>query len=373
MKKKPCSIRKWVSGTFDVDVQQSVQQWSRRTGVSRIAVMPDVHLAKNVCIGTVIATDKVLYPAAVGGDIGCGILAVAMDCDAEAFRAKANAARLLGQLNERVPTNRLAPHRITKRLPSELEDQELSDPRLQKLKLREGCVQLGTLGRGNHFVEFQYDEDDRLWLMIHSGSRGIGQAIAKHHGCEKRKGIAADSDAGQAYFSDMQWARAYARCNRLAMMQSVTEILSSYWNVNPDLDTVVHTDHNHVQVENHSGKPLLVHRKGAQQLPRDELGLVPGSMGSGSFIVSGKGCEAALDSCAHGAGRKMSRQQAKRSVSLSGFEESMQNVWFNHQKTKQLLDEAPQAYKDLDQVMRDQRELVRPVRRLFPLINFKGT
>ena len=372
MSKNTAPIHKWISARLSNQMEHSLQRWSRTNGVCYIAVMPDAHLAKNVCIGTVIATKNIVYPVAVGGDIGCGILAVGFNDSADRFRDEQVASRLLDELYKAVPQNRHPSRTSCPMLTSDLQNDRLSDSRLEKVKDRDGRVQLGTLGRGNHFLELQYDLDDRLWLMIHSGSRGIGQAIAKHHGADTRRGLHGDSDQAQSYLQDVRWARKYATENRLAMMHTVADIMFRNWGITADYETIVHTDHNHVQVEKHDNQNLFVHRKGAQRLAIGELGLVPGSMGTYSMIVAGKGSKLAMMSCAHGAGRKMSRQEARRKVNTTRFEDSMSHVWFDKRMSAQLVDEAPEAYKDLKAVMRDQRDLVKPVRKLRPLLSFKG-
>jgi tRNA-splicing ligase RtcB len=268
---------------------------------------------------------------------------------------------------------------MPERIPEELRDWKLSDDGLEKLKGRDGKVQLGTLGRGNHFLEFQSDEEGRLWLMIHSGSRAMGQAIAAHHLAGsvsgysgKLSGLDCNDPAGQAYLNDMSWARKYGEQNRLAMMNATLEMLSSIWGIEANFQSLIHTDHNHVAREEHFGDHRLVHRKGAQRLEAGQLGIVPGSMGTCSFLVRGRGCAKALNSCSHGAGRKLSRTLARHKISKSRFVGQMKQVWFDHRKSNQLRDEAPEAYKDVREVMRCQRELVRAVAEHVPLLSFKG-
>ena len=370
------TYKQWVSHRIDDDVKRSLTNLQRLPDVQHVAVMPDVHLAGPVCIGTVLATEHTVYPDAVGGDIGCGILAIQFDGKAETIRDAPDAAWLLARLIEGVPINR---HRTETMhcLSERLMDYRLSDARLEKLKARDGKVQLGTLGRGNHFIEFLADELDSLWLMIHSGSRAMGQAIkACHLGStdagRRIVGLDVREPEGQAYVHDMKWARQYASANRLAMLSVVVELLNKAWSMKPIMDSLVHTDHNHVQCETHFGKSLWVHRKGAQRVEKNGRGIVPGSMATASFVVTGQGNEDALLSCSHGAGRKLSRVEARRRISRSEFAQQTENIWLDRRKSGSLLDEAPGAYKDIHAVMKTQRKLVIVKKRLTPIINFKG-
>ena len=174
-------VKKWVSHRLNPDVQRSLNRMSQAPDVKYLAIMPDVHLAKDVCIGTVLATKSIIYPAAVGGDIGCGILAIELHADAQQFADERAAVELFSALNRVIPRNRHQTETMPERIDNELLDWKLSDERLEKMKHRDARVQLGTLGRGNHFLEFQSDINGKLWLMIHSGSRSMGQSITDHH------------------------------------------------------------------------------------------------------------------------------------------------------------------------------------------------
>lgn len=373
------TIRKWVSHRLGPDVQRSLDSLANAPDARYLAVMPDIHLATDVCIGTVLATESVVYPAAVGGDIGCGILAIELEAKASRFADQNEAAKLLSELYRVIPPNRHPAQQARERIDDELLDWKLSDDRLEKMKQRDGRVQLGTLGRGNHFLEFQSGMGGNLWLMIHSGSRSMGQSITAHHLANangprtgKLVGLDCNHSAGQAYLNDMQWARKYAELNRLAMMNATLEMVNSNWGWEANLQSLVHTDHNHVARERHFGRQWLVHRKGAQRLEVDQRGIVPGSMGTCSFLVAGRGFVESLSSCSHGAGRKLSRTQARHRVSTRRFVKQMKHVWFDQRKSNQLKDEAPEAYKDVHEVMRCQRELVRFVSEHVPVLSFKG-
>jgi len=365
----------WLTEPLQPAVVGSVSRLRAADGVEKVCLMPDVHLASEVCVGAVVATEGVVYPQAVGGDIGCGMAALRFDLEASAIDNEQSAGRLLASLYRSVPSNK---HRKPMPLPEVLVPEELSDPKLAKIASRDGAVQLGTLGRGNHFLEFQSDQQGQLWVMLHSGSRGVGQAIAGHHtsSAESRSSglvtIDAMTNKGQAYLHDAGWARRYAAENRLAMLRVVEELLSEQFRCIAESKTLIHADHNHVQEETHGGREFLVHRKGAQSAAENEAGIVPGSMGASSFHTVGRGCEAALRSCSHGAGRRMSRTEARRAVSTKAFERQVGGLWFDRRKADRLRDESPGVYKDIRQVMRAQRDLIKVVRELRPLLNYKG-
>jgi tRNA-splicing ligase RtcB len=340
--------------------------------------MPDVHLSADVCVGTVVATGRTLYPNAVGGDIGCGVAAVALDGEATVLDDERAAARVLSSLYLAIP---LARHgrKGGSRLPPALAARPLSAPSLESSKRTEAALQVGTLGRGNHFVELQADDEGRLWLMLHSGSRGIGQAIRDHHLASSRAGqrglrlLEADSPAGRAYLEDVGWALEYAEANRRALLGAVLGVVETTLGVRADESSYVSCNHNHVRRETHGGEDLWVHRKGAMSAAAGEPGLLPGSMGTRSFHVEGRGCEEALSSSAHGAGRRLSRTDARRALSAREVARELRGVWYDHRLAASLREEAPSAYKDVDSVLRAQHDLVRVVRRLRPLLSFKGT
>ena len=364
----------WLAEPLSTRIAQSIDRLRAADGVTKVCLMPDVHLANEVCVGAVVATEGVIYPQAVGGDIGCGMAALRFNVGAEAVDNERAAGRVLAGLYRAVPPNK---HPQAKSLPELLRATPLSHPKLAKLATREGAVQLGTLGRGNHFLELQADEADQLWVMVHSGSRAMGQAIAAHHASPDKRpshsleGLDADTARGQAYLQDVVWGRAYAAENRLAMLQAIEALLDRLFNVNAEWDTLIHADHNHVQMERHGGRDVFVHRKGAQSARTDEAGVIPGSMGSHSFHTVGRGCAAALESCSHGAGRRLSRSDARHTISAKAFRQQVGRLWYDHRSADRLRDESPGAYKDIREVMRAQRELTKVVRTLRPVLNYK--
>jgi tRNA-splicing ligase RtcB len=357
------------------EVQRSLDRLSQGDDVCHVVVLPDVHLASDVCVGTVVATQQVIYPAAVGGDIGCGMAALAFHAESSTVDHPAAAARVLSRLYQLVPGNK---HRGPRSFPESLPDVSLCDPALAKLARREGRVQLGTLGRGNHFLELQADTQGRLWVMIHSGSRAMGQAIRDWHlrsavmDSTGLKGLDAKAAEGAAYLADVAWARWYAALNRLEMLRAVEKLLRELFGIKADWSTLIHADHNHVQQETHGNLSYWIHRKGAQSARDGEANLTPGSMGSVSFHTTGRGRAESLASSAHGAGRRLSRTEAKQTVTVRAFERQVGQLWFDHRGTARLLDEAPSAYKDIRAVMKAQRDLICIVRELRPILSYKG-
>ena len=371
-------VAHWLVQPLPKDVQNRVQQMARCDDVVRIAVLPDVHLAKEYCVGTAVATRSRIMPFAVGGDIGCGMVALRVNELAERLISRQSSQQLLRLLGRFVPFNKHRAATVSDRLPESLRIRGLSHPRLEKMALRDGRVQMGTLGRGNHFLEFQVDVEGVMWLMIHSGSRALGQAITTLH---LRNTVndgpllyfEAESSAGQDYLNDVAWARQYARQNRLSMLWVTAELLQTLWSVDVDADSLIESDHNHVRQEEHMGQMRWVHRKGAQSAAANELGVIPGSMGTPSYHVVGRGCQAALNSSSHGAGRRQSRTEARSKVSVRSLQREMGRVFFDQSKSNALRDEAPSAYKDIRQVLQAQRELVKIVRVLRPLVSYKAS
>lgn len=370
-------VRRWTDGPVSSEVEAALDRLARAEDVRRIAVMPDVHLAADVCIGTVVATSRRLYPNAVGGDIGCGVAALAFDADAGVLADERAAAAVLAGLYRAVPLARHGRRRAPS-LPPGPAARPLSALPLEALKAREAALQLGTLGRGNHFLELQADDEGRLWLMLHSGSRGLGPAIRDHHlghaspGATGLRSLDAQSAEGCAYLDDMEWAVEYADASRRAMVAAACDVIEGALGVRADASTLLSCNHNHARQETHAGERLWVHRKGAMPAAEGEDGLLPGSMGTHSFHVRGRGCAEALSSSAHGAGRRLSRTDARRLVTTRDVARELRGVWYDHRLAPGLREEAPSAYKDIGRVLRAQHELVRVVRRLRPLLSFKG-
>lgn len=371
-------VKTWLVEPVGREVDASLVRLANAPDVVRMAVMPDVHLSHDVCVGVALATKQLIYPAAVGGDIGCGMLAMRFLADASDLEHEAAAARLLAGLYRRVPSLKHPTSTSEPGLPDELQRAPLSHSSLEKLKGRDARLQLGTLGRGNHFIEFQSDADDQLWILIHSGSRGVGQAITAHHlrfadwhGESKLAAFDADSAAGQAYLADHDWAQNYAAWNRLTMLESIIDLVRELFRIDADRNSLIHTDHNHVRQETHDGTRLWVHRKGAQSALEGEPGIIPGSMGTATYHVEGRGNSVALCSSSHGAGRVLSRTAAALCIPINQLRREVQHVWVDERRMMSLRDEAPSAYRDIRQVVKAQHDLVKVVRTLQPLLNYK--
>ena len=370
-------VRAWLAAPMEHDVSDAIERLRRAPDVQEIAVMPDVHLAAEVCIGVVVATSSLIYPQAVGGDIGCGMLAVALDLEVAALSHPKVAGQILTDLGQAVPARRRN-RRVVVSQPEDLGSVTLSHTHLESIRRNEGVMEFATLGSGNHFIEIQAADDGRLWLMVHSGSRALGQAIRDHHLAraqpltQRLHALDAKSDAGAEYLHDASCARRFADASRRSIAEEVGRVLARTLGAHVCWETVITTDHNHVSFERHAGRDLWVHRKGAMSARLGEGGVLPGSMGSVSFHVEGRGHEAALCSSAHGAGRALSRSAARGKVTEREFRRQMAGVWYDFRLAGRLCDEAPSAYKDIRAVLRAQRELVKVTRTLRPVLNYKG-
>jgi len=354
------AIHRWLAEPLPRAVAQALERLAAAPGVRHVAVMPDVHLSEHVCVGTVVGTEDRIYPQAVGADIGCGMAAVRLHGSASVLADAAAAERTFVALRRHVA--------VIRRTHAQDVAVELSDPALTRSVQRDARIELGTLGRGNHFLELQVYAGEQLWLMVHSGSRAVGQAVLRHHlerGERKGSGLVAliaDGPDGCAYRHDVARALDYAAANRRAIAEGAAMALGEVLSIGVDWQTWFDCAHNFVAREQHEGVGLWVHRKGAIAARDGQPGIIPGSMGSRSFHVEGRGCAAALCSSSHGAGRRMARGEAARRITVRDVERDLRGVWFEQDRAAALRDEAPAAYKDIGAVMRAQRELTKVVR-----------
>lgn len=358
-----------------------------------VAVMPDVHAGKGSTIGTVIATDKAIIPAAVGVDIGCGMNAVRLNLKASELPDDLGAIR--SAIESAVPVGNDM-HLDKPGLGQRVGDRNLHYGYLDLIEKHPGLAsdnnrvlrQLGTLGGGNHFIELCIDEEDFVWVMLHSGSRGIGNKIGMHFIDKAKRNMEKffislpdddlayfpeDTDDFNDYVTAVHWAQDYALENRSIMMMAVIFELRQFFPNRPMVDATaeaVNCHHNYVEKENHFGRNLWVTRKGAVRARLGDLGIIPGSMGQKSYIVRGKGNLESYCSCSHGAGRTMSRAEAKRRFSLVDLVAQTEGV--ECRKDADVIDEIPGAYKDLDLVMENQKDLVEVVRTLRAVLCVKG-
>lgn len=359
---------------------------------SHVAVMPDVHLGIGATVGSVIPTKNAIIPAAVGVDIGCGMNAVRLGLNAS--QLPDDLRRIRSDIERKVPVG-FALHKQVKAKASTLSPLE---KRLQAITLEHPGLkrmlknfdqtwqkQLGTLGGGNHFIELCVDEQAQVWVMLHSGSRGLGNCIGTYFielakkEAQHRFGHVPDKDLsyfaeGSASFDDyveaVHWAQDYAYENRREMMRLVLEAIRPHLPPFQLSKEAVNCHHNYVQQEQHFGENVFVTRKGAIRAGTDELGIIPGSMGTKSYIVRGKGNPESFCSCSHGAGRKMSRSKAKRLFTPDDL--SLQTQGIECRKDGGVVDEIPAAYKDIDQVMANQTALVEVVHTLKQVLCVKG-
>jgi tRNA-splicing ligase RtcB len=357
-----------------------------------VAAMPDVHTGIGATVGSVIATRAAIIPAAVGVDIGCGMIAcrlslTASDIDEAALR------RIFDQISRDVPVGfeqheesraNVAAAKAFRRGLREITERH---PGVKKRIGRHSdwMRQLGTLGGGNHFIEVCLDEAQHVWIMLHSGSRGIGNAIGQYfielarRDAERSQISLPDRDLawfgeGDAHFDDyvkaVQWAQDYAAANRAAMVDAVLAALARHLPPFSVTDEAVNCHHNYVARERHYGSDVWVTRKGAIRARAGDLGIIPGSMGAKSYLVRGRGSADSFDSCAHGAGRRMSRTQANKAFSTLDLARQTEGVVCR--KDRGVVDEIPAAYKDIDEVMANQSDLVEVVHTLKQVLCVKG-
>ncbi|OJH33959.1 RtcB family protein [Cystobacter ferrugineus] len=346
--------------------------------VEHVAAMPDVHMSEGVAVGTVFATERHIVPGALGGDLGCGVSAVRFDYPAAAID-RAGLTRLLAAFARAVPVGDAVHRGRGLPLPPGLEGASLSTHRLQREWERLAPRHLGTLGGGNHFLELDRDAGGDLWLLLHTGSRGVGAAIAAHHvrvaqvhGEGSLPGLSTETPEGVACLADTKLACHFARANRDALLSRAGAVLADLLGREPLPDSRVDVHHNHVAAEPHFGRTLLVHRKGAIGLAPGQTGLIPGSMGTASYLVTGRGEHRSFGSCSHGAGRVMTRKEARARIRPDALEHALRRVVFDVGRSSALVEEAPAVYRDLTEVLEDEQELVTPLLRLTPITVLKG-
>jgi tRNA-splicing ligase RtcB (3'-phosphate/5'-hydroxy nucleic acid ligase) len=359
-----------------------------------VALMPDAHLGKGATVGSVLPTKGAIIPAAVGVDIGCGMIAVRTPWTVDEVRARGPLAPLRGDIERAVPLSAGRYNKTltgsAKRRVEELERfaDDLGDTVLRSVTSTapNWPMQLGSLGSGNHFIEVTADEQQRVWLFLHSGSRGVGNKIASRHIAIARERARRDGldlpdrdlawlDEGtpefDRYIAELRWAQHFALLNREEMMDRVADCLAAHMRANgtPELERV-NCHHNFTQQETHDGVDLWVSRKGAIQATQGQPGLIPGSMGTASYVVTGRGNPLSLESAPHGAGRVFSRTRARKTFTRAQLEKAMAGIEWRHSDA--FLDEIPAAYKDVDVVMRDAADLVEIRHTLRQLVNVKG-
>jgi RNA-splicing ligase RtcB len=383
---------KLLSWASELDEQTLAQ--ARRTARlpiidGHVALMPDAHLGIGATVGSVIPTRDAIIPAAVGVDIGCGVIAVETDLRSDHLPESLNP--LLRQIERRIPAGVGHGHDArTAAAECWFTDHHPTRWRREPFtpKQEERAIeQFGTLGAGNHHVEICLDERDVVWAELHSGSRGIGNQLATMHIDRARK--SADKEGTDLedrdlahfregtidfddYIADMLWAQDYARANREQMMDILLQLLFAVAGTGTEARRI-NCHHNYSARERHDGRELWITRKGAIRAGVDDEGVIPGSMATGTYVVRGRGNPASYESSAHGAGRRHSRRQAKKRFTVEQLEKRMTGKAWNRDRARALLDEIPDAYKDIESVMDDQRDLVEVDHVLHQILNYKGS
>lgn len=367
-----------------------------------IALMPDVHAGKGMPIGGVIAADGVIIPNAVGVDIGCGMAFLQTNIEAKLLtdtmtKSGSLLQCIIGDILRNVPVG-FAHHKDKQECKAV--DEALQNVDKYKfvdkliLEIENGYYQVGTLGGGNHFIELQTDDEGLVCIMLHSGSRHLGHQICDHfHNAARELNskwnssvpdeyrlafLPVDAEEGQSYINFMNMALAFAQENRARMLDKVTELFTRWCERNlsltPEYSNLINCHHNYAALENHYGKNVWVHRKGAIRVRGGELGIVPGAMGSYSYIVSGKGCPESFNSCSHGAGRRLSRTKAKETYSVEQVILDLKEtgVILGKNKKSDVAEECRFSYKDIETVIANEAELIDVVKRLSTLGVVKG-
>lgn len=387
MEKIGSRLVNWASILDDQTLAQAKAAASMPFIHPHLALMPDAHLGKGATVGSVIPTLGAIIPAAVGVDIGCGMIAVRTQFDLASMRAGRNLALLRRAIEARVPLsagnhNRRLTTTAQRRVDelAAMADEAGFDPASYAKNWQ---LQLGSLGSGNHFIEVTVDEAERVWLFLHSGSRGVGNRIAQRH-IHVARGLCERADLPDrdlaylterteefwTYIRELRWAQHFALLNREEMMDRVVDCLSEFTGTAVERSETINCHHNYTERERHFGEDVWLSRKGAIHAGHGVPGLIPGSMGTASYIVTGKGNPMSLHSSPHGAGRAYSRTKARRTFTRAQLDASMRGIEWR--RTDAFLDEIPAAYKDIDTVMRDAADLVTVRHTLRQIVNVKG-
>lgn len=398
----------WADDLDEKTVEQARQTARLPVVHDHVALMADAHLGYGATVGSVIPTRGAVIPSAVGVDIGCGMSAVRLDIDAAQLPDDLDP--LVGRLGQAIPAGVGVGHGslrghdpVIERVAKKRERQVVGwmsehQPRTDlKGRLAERAHdQAGSLGSGNHFAELSVDREGGVWFVLHSGSRGVGNTLATKH-IDRAKGrfdellreigarpgeypkdlawLVEGTEPFQAYITDMLWAQDYAAFNRRLMLEAAIAVVADFLGLDPDTAEVdrVSCHHNYCVREVHDGVEVWVTRKGAIRAGDGDRGIIPGSMGTSTFLVTGQGNDAAWHSSSHGAGRRMSRRAAKRNLDLDEFKRQMKDRAWQERMARKLLDEAPGAYKDVHEIIRAQADLVTVDAELEAVANYKGT
>lgn len=375
----------WASVIDEGTIRQATKTSRMDIVVDHIALMPDAHVGIGATVGSVIPTKSAVIPSAVGVDIGCGMIAVQLDIKGD--QLPDNLTPLLNDIAVAVPSGVGTAHTISTKYANNWFQSHSIQSDIIKDHLSTASKQFGTLGSGNHFIEICLDENNNVWIVLHSGSRGIGNKVGTTH-IKTAKSLAKqleirleDPDLAyfmegtpefQAYINDMLWCQEYAKGNRDAMMNTVLNVVVKHLGIGREINRI-NCHHNFTQKEIHNNAEMWITRKGAIKADIGDMGIIPGSMGTSTFIVKGKGNVQSWKSCSHGAGRKMSRGEARRNITTEHLVSEMEGKTWLVSDANKLIDESPSSYKDINQVMQDQNDLIEIVHTLYQVLNYKGT
>ncbi len=379
-------IKLWLDDADENTMQQAKNLANLPFAFKHICLMPDAHSGYGMPIGGVMATDEVIVPNAVGVDIGCGMCAVKTNLKFTP-RIQKKLKDILGDIRDRVPVG-YEHHKEAQDENLMPQGHDIDSLHVVKNQYLSALKQIGTLGGGNHFIEIQKDNENIIWIMIHSGSRNIGKQVADHYNkiaknlnklwyssVDPKADLAFlpfKTEEARKYYNEMKYCVDFALANRKLMLTRVQEIVSDYF-PKVSYGEIINIAHNYATWETHFGKNVVVHRKGATSAHKGELGIIPGSQGTKSYIVEGLGNPESFASCSHGAGRVMGRNEAIRTLSLEEEQRKLDKKGILHAiRGKRDLEEAPSAYKNITQVMANQEDLVKIKVELSPLAVVKG-
>lgn len=381
-------IKMWLDDIEEGALEQAKNLANLPFAFRHVVILPDCHQGYGMPIGGVLATREVVIPNAVGVDIGCGMSAVRTSLTGI---DKALIKQIMSEIRSRIPLgfNHHKKPQDMNLMPHLADDENIEDLPVACQEFESALHQLGTLGGGNHFIEIQKGSDGFIWLMVHSGSRNIGKKVADHYnrlaiklnekwdaGLSRGKQLAylpMSIEEGITYWKEMEYCVLFAFANRELMMNRIREVCQDIIPDQITFDPMINIAHNYAAQETHFSTPVIVHRKGATQAKKEQTGIIPGSQGTKSYIVRGKGNPESFESCSHGAGRVMGRKQAQRQLDLQKEIQFLEKQNIVHSiRTVRDLDEAPSAYKNIENVMENQADLVEPLVELTPLAVVKG-
>lgn len=383
IKTEKIPIKLWLEDIEVGALEQAKNLANHPFAFHHVAIMPDAHEGYGMPIGAIMATRGVVVPNAVGVDIGCGICVARTELKDIDFKIL---KEILGEIRRAIPVG-FAHHDVAQKIEAMPKLQD--NLPIASQQFEQARKQIGTLGGGNHFIEIQKGSDDHIWVMVHSGSRNMGKKVADHYNQISKKlkkkfqsdipsewqldFLPNDCEEGKKYLAEMEYCIEFSFANRKLMMENINKIFLKKTGKGIDFSSMINIAHNYASLERHFGENVMVHRKGATQAMRGQYGIIPGSQGSKSYIVRGKGNPESFCSCSHGAGRKMGRNVARRTLSLEMEKSLLDSMGVLHAiRGKRDLDEAPSAYKDINLVMALQNDLVEIEMELTPLAVVKG-